>query len=165
MPKSPVDPSLAFEICDALRIDQRVYALAAEPLATYFALTDASSPFAGTLAGKGRGYQATWEIRDGRLYLIAIEGTLAGGRAGSLGDLFPDFRQRVFAHWFSGRLQAVSPRKAVGTVVLEGIDPSTPTGPLAVDVESGIVLASVAAAESPRAALQPAGQARPRVAA
>ena len=49
MPKSPVDPSLAFEICDALRIDQRVYALAAEPLAIYFALTDASSPFAGTL--------------------------------------------------------------------------------------------------------------------
>lgn len=144
MPTPSVDPSLLFEICDALLIDQRIYALAAEPLAIYFALTDTASPFAGTLGGKGRGYQATWEIRDGRLYLIGIEGTLAGGRAGSLGDLFPDFRRRVFAHWFSGRILAVSPRKAVGTVVLEGIELPAPTGPLGFDIEGGIVLAATA---------------------
>ena len=109
---TPVPPSARIEIRDALLIDQRLYALAAEPLAVYFALTGTTSPFAGTPSGDGRGYQATWEIRDGRLYLVGIQGTLAGGRAGSLADLFPEFRKRVFAHWFSGHLEAVSPRMA-----------------------------------------------------
>ena len=138
---TPVPPSPHIEIRDALLIDQRLYALAAEPLAIYFALTDTTSPFAGTVSGDGRGYQASWEIRDGRLYLIGIQGTLAGGRAGSLADLFPEFRERVFAHWFSGRLEAVSPRRAIGSVVLEGIELPAPAGPLAFDVEGGILLA------------------------
>lgn len=137
----------SFAVSDALLIAPCLYALATEPLATWFALTETASPFAGATSGPGRGYQATWEIRDGRLYLIAIDGTLAGGRAGSLGDLFPEFRQRVFAHWFSGQLRAVSPRRAVGSVVLEGIEIPVPPGPLSIDVEAGVVLAPAPAGQ------------------
>lgn len=145
---TPVLPTPRLAIRDALLIDQRIHALAAEPLAIYFALTETASPFAGTASGDGRGYQATWEIRDGRLYLIGIQGTLAGGRPGSLADVFPDFQKRVFAHWFSGHLEAVSPRRAIGSVVLEGIDVPGPTGPLSFDVERGILLAPARTIES-----------------
>ncbi len=130
----------AAEVCDVLLIDQRLYALSAEPLAVYFALTERTAPFAGSTSGSGRGYQATWEIRDGRLYLIAVSGTLAGGRAGSLADLFPAFEKRVFAHWYSGSLAARSPRTAIGRVVLDGIESKLPDDPLYLDIEAGIVL-------------------------
>ena len=140
MSATSVPPSTPPEICDALLIGQQIYILAAEPLAAYFALAETISPFAGATSGSGRGYQATWEIRDGRLYLIGLQGTLAGGRAGSLADLFPDFGRRVFAHWFSGTLHARSPRTAVGTIVLEGIAPARPGGPLRFEIERGIAL-------------------------
>lgn len=155
MSSQPAATLPPFDTCDALLIDQRLFALATEPLANYFALAESTSPFAGSATGRSRGYQATWEIRDGRLYLTAIQGTLAGGRAGSLGDLFPDFGRRVFAHWFSGRLEASCPRPAIGKIVLTGIIANQADIGLVLDIEQGIVLqpaAAVAAALPPRVA-------------
>lgn len=167
LPSAPVSapesaPSLAsahpasFDVCDALLIEQRLYALAAEPLAVYFELTETSAPFAGTTSGQGRGYQATWEIRDGRLYLVALQGTLAGGRAGSLGDVFPAFQKRVFAHWFSGALHARSPRTAIGRVVLDGLDARLSDEALRFEIESGVVLPALPWAASLPTPVRPA---------
>ena len=52
-----------------------------------------------------RGYVGTWEIIDGRLYLIELHGELEGGGAASLATGFPGFPDRVFAHWYSGTLR------------------------------------------------------------
>ena len=143
MPATPPAPCASFDVRDALLIDQQLYALAAEPLAMYFALADRCPPFAGTTSGSGRGYQATWELRDGRLYLVGLRGTLAGGLAGSLADVFPDFHKRVFAHWYSGTLHAHSPRMAIGAVVLDGIEIPGCAGSLHIEIERGILLSAV----------------------
>lgn len=59
-----------------------------------------------------RGYVGTWELDDGRLYLIGLYGYF-GNRLNSLGqgeeltveELFPGSGGRVFAEWFSGPLR------------------------------------------------------------
>ena len=53
-----------------------------------------------------RGYIGTWEIIGGRLYLTRISGFLANGWTAHLHDVFPDFLDRVFAHWYTGTLIA-----------------------------------------------------------
>lgn len=136
---------------DSLVIERQRFVVDAEPLAPYFAMTGAASPFAGSSFGTGRGYTATWELRDGRLYLVAIDGTRSGGGAGSLSDLFPDFGKRVFAHWFSGTIGASQPRPTIGTVVLEGIDASGVPPSFDVEIERGIVLSTVIGAPQPTA--------------
>jgi hypothetical protein len=40
-----------------------------------------------------------------RLYLIALRGTLESGEEACLESVFPGFPERVFAHWFSGKLR------------------------------------------------------------
>ena len=144
----------AFDARDALVFEQRRYVIDVEPLAAFFLLTGATSPFAGAPTGSRRGYAATWELRDGRLYLVAVDGTRPGGGAGSLADLFPEFGRRVFAHWFSGTIVATQPRPSIGLVVLDGIDPGHAPATIAVEIERGIVLDAGA-----RAA--PAGSERP----
>jgi hypothetical protein len=136
---------------DSLVIERQRFVIDAEPLAPYFALTGAASPYAGTSSGSGRGYAASWELRDGRLYLVAIAGTRRGGGAGSLADLFPDFGKRVFAHWFSGTIGASQPRPTIGTVVLDGIEAAGAPPSFDVEIERGIVLAAAAAAPLPTA--------------
>ena len=48
-----------------------------------------------------RGYAATWEIQDGHLYLVAVD----GGQYVGLDTLFPDYPDGVFAHWYTGELR------------------------------------------------------------
>ncbi len=52
-----------------------------------------------------RGYVGTWEIFDDRLYLVGLAGELEDGSSGSLATVFPDFPDRVFAHWHSGTIR------------------------------------------------------------
>ena len=52
-----------------------------------------------------RGYVGTWEIRDGRLYLAGLDGTLQDGSRATVATFFPDYPDRVFAHWYSGTLR------------------------------------------------------------
>ena len=46
---------------------------------------------------------ARWEVTHGRLYLIAIRSASEANPL-SLRDMFPGFGQRVFAHWFTGKI-------------------------------------------------------------
>lgn len=80
-------------------------ALCTEPLGEYFELVGTPSPFAFLVTSLRRGYIGTWEIVADRLYLIDLTGNLTDGSRGTLTSVFPDFPQRVFAHWYSGTLR------------------------------------------------------------
>ena len=50
-----------------------------------------------------RGYQGTWEIRDGRLWLVALA-TCAAGEPIPLSRVFPGSRGPIPADWYTGTL-------------------------------------------------------------
>jgi hypothetical protein len=54
-----------------------------------------------------RCYVGTWEIRDGRLFLLHIAANYEDGTPVTLADLFPEHRDDapVAATWFTGRLR------------------------------------------------------------
>src|SRR5690606_1599815 len=52
-----------------------------------------------------RGYTGDWEIVDERLYLVGLQGSLEDGTEASVATFFPEFPDRVFAHWFSGTIR------------------------------------------------------------
>ncbi|MCG3773350.1 MAG: hypothetical protein JW395_0156 [Nitrospira sp.] len=61
--------------------------------------------FAAPSSALWRGYVGTREIRDDRLYLIELTGRQKSGHRVTLATLFPDFSERVFAHWSSRTLR------------------------------------------------------------
>ena len=81
------------------------HALCDLPLDDYFARERVQPDFRFTSTALWRGYVGTWEIVDGRLYLIELEGQLRGGSEVSLETFFPHARDRVFADWYSGTLR------------------------------------------------------------
>ncbi len=76
-----------------------------EPLADYFELAGIESPFDVTCSALWRGYVGEWEINEGRLYLLKIDGSLRSEQPASLEAFFPGFPDRVFAHWYSGQIR------------------------------------------------------------
>jgi hypothetical protein len=82
------------------------HSMCTEVLEIYFVMADMEAPFVAPHSALWRGYVGTWEIKDERLYLIDLRGQLKNGQNGSLDDIFPGFADRVFAHWFTGRLRA-----------------------------------------------------------
>lgn len=83
----------------------RIRTLCSQPLEVYFALGGDRPDWAFTCTALWRGYVGTWEIRDGRLYLVGVSGSLQDGRQATLETLFPGFPERVFAHWYTGILR------------------------------------------------------------
>ncbi len=90
---------------DYIRLAGRELPLYSEPLEQYFELTGTEVGFVSPSTGLWRGYIATWEIREDRLYLVKLRSFLPDNRTGRLRDLFPDFPRRVFAHWYHGDLR------------------------------------------------------------
>lgn len=83
-------------------------AMLTTPLEDYFAMGGASPLFdANYCTALWRGYAGRWDIVGDRLYLIALQGHLEGGGHASLASVFPEFPERVFAHWYSGELRLV----------------------------------------------------------
>lgn len=90
---------------DCIRIAGREQRLYSTPLDQYFELAGIEPDFESPSTALWRGYVATWEIVDDRLYLVELESNLPDERTGNLGDLFPGFPERVFAHWYHGELR------------------------------------------------------------
>ena len=93
---------------DSILINGELHSLDTLPLETYVDLGGQLPKFRFMSSANWRGYLGTWEIRGNRLYLIKIRASVEsedGNRYASLGDLFPGFPKRVFAHWYSGTLQ------------------------------------------------------------
>jgi hypothetical protein len=90
---------------ERIRIDGTQHAMCETPLGTYFTLGGTGPSLAPTSTALWRGYVGTWEILDGRLYLVDIDARTRDGRPATLVDFFPGFPDRVFAHWYSGTLR------------------------------------------------------------
>lgn len=109
------------------------------PLGAYFRLGGAYPEFEPSSTALIRGYVATWELLDGRLYLIAIQGWLSDGADASLESVFPGYPERVFAHWYSGRIRV--PRGKLLKYVHAGYA-SVYERDLLLDFERGVLVAS-----------------------
>lgn len=93
------------QIAETLILDGRKFAMCSEPLEDFFRFGGARPGFAERSTALWRGYTGTWKIIDARLYLIDLRGTLRNGENASLETVFPDYPDRVFAHWYSGTLR------------------------------------------------------------
>jgi hypothetical protein len=85
--------------------DGHQVAMHATPLDNYFAMGGHRPRFAWVNTARKRRYIGTWEILNDRLYLIALKARLTSGQDATLRDVFPDYPERVFAHWYSGQLR------------------------------------------------------------
>ena len=90
---------------ETLVYEGRKHVMHAEPLQQYFELGGRAVEFSVECTALWRGYIGIWEIIDGRLYMIGILGTLVDGAPALLGSIFPEYPERVFAHWYTGRLR------------------------------------------------------------
>jgi hypothetical protein len=90
---------------EILRYRDEDVSLCTEPLGSYFAMGGHNPGFQKISTALHRGYVGSWEIVEGRLYLVKIEATLMSFREAHLEDVFPGFGDRVFAHWYSGTLR------------------------------------------------------------
>ena len=81
------------------------YGMTAEPLAYYWGLVGGRPKFQLRSTGLWRSYIGSWRVTKERLYLIGLEGGFEDGSELTLEALFPGYPERVFAHWFSGRVR------------------------------------------------------------
>jgi hypothetical protein len=93
------------QIAESLLYEGETVSMCTEPLADYFLLSGSHPSFESNCSALWRGYVGSWEIQDLHLYLIELEGMLEDGTDVTLGTLFPDFPERVFAHWYSGTIR------------------------------------------------------------
>lgn len=81
------------------------HSLCDEPLAMYFELGGNKPDFESPSSALWRGYIGSWEIVGDRLYIVGLVGHLKGGIKANLATVFPNYPDRVFAHWFSGKVR------------------------------------------------------------
>lgn len=127
------------QIPENLHYEGQEHAMCEEPLSLYFCLAGIKPDFEASSTGLWRGYVGTWEILDGRLYLIGINGKLNNGSEATVATFFKNYKERVFAHWFSGILRL--PRGKLLNYVHMGFD-STYEEDLLIAIDKGVVTKS-----------------------
>jgi len=121
---------------ETLLYEGETVAMRTTPLHDYFTLAGIAPNFLALYSTLWRGYVGSWEIIDGRLYLVGLRGTLLDHTESSVATFFPDFPDRVFAHWYSGTIHIT-----LGTTlehVHEGLA-STQARDVVLEVERGVV--------------------------
>jgi hypothetical protein len=93
------------QVRDRLSYDGRIFPLCSLPLQPWLHETGNEGIFRWPHTANRRGYVASWEVADGRLYLQKLEATLHDGSAASLATLFPGTTGKVSAAWYSGTLR------------------------------------------------------------
>ncbi len=93
------------QLAESISIDGETFAMCTEPLEDYFKLVGKQFKFAATCTALWRGYVGQWELLNDRLYLVGLSGTLEDGTDATLASIFPEYPQRVFAHWYSGKVR------------------------------------------------------------
>ena len=125
------------QIGERLHYQGQKVAMCEQPLATYFARINSHPEFEANCTALWRGYVGTWEILDERLYLIGLVATMKDGSPANLATLFPDYPERVFAHWYSGELRV--PQGKLLEYVHQGYG-STYEQDLLITVAKGVVV-------------------------
>ena len=142
------------QIAEKLLYQGEKVAMCTNPLDDYFAMGGTSPRFQATTTALWRGYVGTWEIVDNRLYLVSLDATLEDGTDATLETVFPGFKDRVFAHWYSGTIRV--PQGKQLEYVHMGYA-STYEKDLLLHIERGVVISTqvrqngVAKSEHPRA--------------
>ena len=93
------------QIPDVLLLDGEKHDMASLPLEEYRRKGGALPQLRGGCSALWRGYIATWELCEGRLYLADIDTTAFSEVDLKLKDFFPDCGTRVFARWYSETLR------------------------------------------------------------
>lgn len=75
------------------------------PLSDYFHMRGNYPPFRWNSTGLWRCYLGSWKIVADRLYLIGLVANFEDGTDASLATIFPEFPDRVFAHWYTGTIR------------------------------------------------------------
>ena len=75
------------------------------PLESYFGLIESGISFQHIRSNCWRGYVGQWEVINGRVYLNGFSAGIGRGKQLNLVDIFPNFSERVFAHWITGVLR------------------------------------------------------------
>ena len=113
---------------ELLEYDGTSYLMWDYPLEIYFKLGGGRVPFMAQSTMCWRGYSGTWKIEDGQLQLIDLEGYIAEEpmkdiahrafaheidyddrslcRLATIDAVFPGSGGPIFAHWFSGAIEA-----------------------------------------------------------
>lgn len=94
------------QVPESLKYQDETLSLCGQPLDSYFELLGEDPPFVAPHTALWRGYVGSWEIHDGRLYLLRLEGCGHSGNHIGLSDLFAEYPERVFAHWVNGVYRA-----------------------------------------------------------
>ena len=124
------------QIAERLRYQGEEVAMCTNPLSDFFAMGGFNPRFESNSTALWRGYVGRWEIVDGRLYLVELHGTLEDGTEASVATIFPDFPDRVFAHWYSGTIRIPQGKQLEYVHMGYG---STFERDLLLDVERGVV--------------------------
>ena len=125
------------QIAERLHYQGEDVAMCTNPLSDYFAMGGFNPRFESNSTALWRGYVGRWEIVDGRLYLVELRGTLEDGTEASVATIFPDFPDRVFAHWYSGTIRIPQGKQLEYVHMGYG---STYERDLFLDVERGVVV-------------------------
>lgn len=126
------------QIAESLIYEGNEVSMCSTPLSDYFAFGGKRPNFdTWYCTALWRGYTGKWEILDGRLYLIGLHGRLEGGGEATLADLFPEYPNRVFAHWYSGTIRVPQGRQIEYVHMGFG---STYESDLFIELERGVVI-------------------------
>ena len=93
------------QIAERLIYEGERHAMCEEPLGSYFSQGGKDPGFESMNTACWRGYVGEWEVIDDRLYLVGLEGGLNDGTDASIETVFPGFPDRVFAHWYTGKVR------------------------------------------------------------
>lgn len=110
-----------------------------EPLSNYLIEKELEAAFVAECSALWRGYLGTWEIIDGKLFLVSLTGNLSTGAEASISSIFPETSDKVFANWYSGDLKI--PRGDLVEYIHMGFD-SKFESELVVKILSGYVVAT-----------------------
>ena len=127
------------QIAERLHYQGEDVGMCTEPLSDYFAMGGVNPHFWSHSTALWRGYVGSWEIVDDRLYLVGLSGNIKGKADATLATIFPDFPDRVFAHWYSGTIR-IPQGKQLKYVHLGYC--STFERDLFLDIERGVIVAT-----------------------
>jgi hypothetical protein len=89
---------------EKLLYESNEYFIHTEPLYEFLELLRYRQPFQPPSTACWRGYFGSWEIRDGKLYLIGLKGYIENYVVVGIEHLFPK-QKEVFAEWYSGEIR------------------------------------------------------------